>query len=78
MLFENENHLSIWWQKNTNSIKRIINITNEIENIINERAINITKNLLDKSKIFEINKYVILKKGKYYYDNIYHFLMSEK
>ena len=45
---------------------------------MNNDTINITNKLLDKSKKFEINKYIILKKGKYYYDNIYHFLMSDK
>ena len=78
LLFENENHFSLLIKNNANNIKRIISTPTEIKNKINKSTINITKNLLDKSKKFEINKYVILKKGKYYYDNIYHFLMSEK
>jgi len=78
LLFENENHFSLLLQKNTNSIKRLICTPTELKNKINKSKINISKNLLDKSNKFEINKYVILKKGKYYYDNIYHFLMSEK
>ena len=31
-----------------------------------------------KENVFDFNKYIIIKKGKYYYDNIYHFLMSKK
>ena len=46
LFFENENHLTILLQNNTNSIKRIISTTNELKNIINKSTINITKNLL--------------------------------
>ena len=34
--------------------------------------------MIEKKNVFVFNKYIIIKKGKYYYDNIYNFLMSKK
>ena len=49
----------------------------ELKNSINKDKLTNTKKLLVKKKEFDTNKFIIIKKGYNYYDNIYHYLISK-
>ena len=49
----------------------------ELKNSINKDKLTNTKKLLVKKNEFDTNKFIIIKKGYNYYDNIYHYLISK-